>query len=188
MERKEVELLLARHAAPTLLGAKASSLVALPVRQFPFPAQIMDLCQKLLGGCGLRFRLLGGCPRTTLMLVYRPALLESLLRDQGAESILRGYGYPLDKGLDALLEHLAHRIEQERDFPHEIGLFLDYPPEDVLGFIQNEGAGCKLCGYWKVYSDVETARTRFACYDACRQCLCGLVEAGKSLEQLLRAA
>lgn len=188
MNHKEVELILARHAAPTLLGAKAASLVALPVQRFPHPAQIVRHCKQLLQGCGVRFRLLGGCPRTTLMLAYRPALLQTQLRDPKAQKILAAYGYPLKQGLDAMLDHLTQRLRQQGDFPHEIGLFLDYPPEDVIGFIRTRGAGCKLCGYWKVYSDVETARTRFACYDACRQCLCGLVQAGQSLEQLLRAA
>ena len=49
-------------------------------------------------------------------------------------------------------------------------------------------AECKLRGYWKVYCDVEAARERFACYDACRQCMLRMLAAGSTISQLLRAA
>lgn len=36
------------------------------------------------------------------------------------------------------MNRLAERIQQEPQFPHEIGIFLGYPVEDVLGFIENK--------------------------------------------------
>ena len=83
---------------------------------------------------------------------------------------------------------LRGRFDGGCGFPHEIGLFLDYPPEDVQAFIETGGEGCKLCGYWKVYHDVEAARERFACFDACRACLCRMLAAGNTISQLLCAA
>ena len=59
---------------------------------------------------------------------------------------------------------------------------------DVLAFVEKGGSGCKLCGYWKVYGDVEAARARFVCYDACRTCVLRAVEQGITLAQLLQAA
>ena len=47
------------------------------------------------------------------------------------------------------------------DFPHEVGLFLGYPPGDVEGFRLNHGRNFKLCGLWKVYCDMEQATARF---------------------------
>ena len=55
------------------------------------------------------------------------------------------------------LARLRARLAQGGAFPHEIGLFLDYPADDVLAFVEKGGAGCKLCGYWKVYGDEEKA-------------------------------
>ena len=77
---------------------------------------------------------------------------------------------------------------EEREFPHEIGVFLGYPPADVQAFCRFGGANCKLCGYWKVYGDVEHARSCFARYDDCRECLCGGIGRGRTLAQLLAAA
>lgn len=47
---------------------------------------------------------------------------------------------------------------------HEIGLFLGYPSKDVAAFMENSSAGVKYLGMWKVYSDVETAKIKFARY------------------------
>lgn len=48
-----------------------------------------------------------------------------------------------------------------KDFPHEIGLFLGYPLEDVQGFIENRAEGYKCVGCWKVYGDEEYAKQEF---------------------------
>ena len=32
---------------------------------------------------------------------------------------------------------LIKRLNEDAEFPHEIGLFPGYPPEDVRGFIEN---------------------------------------------------
>jgi hypothetical protein len=61
------------------------------------------------------------------------------------------------------------RFRESGPFPHEVGFFLGYPPEDVIGFMENNGKGCKLCGTWKVYGDVEKARACFREYSLCRK-------------------
>ena len=52
------------------------------------------------------------------------------------------------------------RLGQAAEFPHEIGLFLGYPPEDVQGFLENRL--CKCVGCWKVYGDEQAAQNGFA--------------------------
>lgn len=44
------------------------------------------------------------------------------------------------------------RLQRFEAFPHEIGLFLSYPPEDVRGFIEHKGHESKCEGCWKVYA------------------------------------
>ena len=56
---------------------------------------------------------------------------------------------------------LIRRLRENDEFPHEIGLFLGYPIEDVVGFIRYAGKGCKLSGLWKVYGDAEAASRLF---------------------------
>ena len=84
-------------------------------------------------------------------------------------------------------EETSRRLCQEA-FPHEIGLFLGYPPEDVEGFRRNKGQNYKLCGWWKVYGDAEEAGAFFQRCDRCRAALCRQIRAGRSLPELFRAS
>ena len=74
--------------------------------------------------------------------------------------------------------------DESGEFPHEVGLFLSYPPEDVKGFIENRAANAKCTGVWKVYGDEEQARQTFARYRACTECYHAQWCSGKSVEQL----
>ena len=70
------------------------------------------------------------------------------------------------------------------EFPHEVGLFLGYPPEDVKGFIDHRANDFKCAGLWKVYGDEEKARSLFEKYRKCTEIYCTLWQSGLKLEQL----
>ena len=115
--------------------------------------------------------------KNALILIYRRELLTLALGCEKACEILKSRGYPLDD-LDACLNCLRKKISGE--FPHEIGLFLDYPPDDVKCFMENKKCENQLrdgC-YWKVYGNVKKARRTFKKYrkaecDAARLILTG---------------
>ena len=87
-----------------------------------------------------------------------------------------------------LSDMLSGRLGQGGPFPHEVGLFLGYPPEDVEGFCRNGGRNYKLSGPWKVYGRVEEAKVRFETFRRCRDALYRHVEEGRTLAQLFPAA
>ena len=70
------------------------------------------------------------------------------------------------------------------DFPHEVGLFLSYPPEDVQGFIDHRAMDFKCAGLWKVYGDQQRAQALFDRFRRCTQRYCALWQTGLRLEQL----
>ncbi|MBQ6903034.1 MAG: DUF3793 family protein, partial [Lachnospiraceae bacterium] len=78
----------------------------------------------------------------------------------------------------------ANRMKTDEDFPHEIGLFLGYPPEDVQGFIDHKYEGCTCVGDWRVYGDAEAAKERFARFRKCKEVYRRLWADGKSVEAL----
>lgn len=84
----------------------------------------------------------------------------------------------------ALPEKLWQHLQTESDFPHEIGLFLGYPPEDVQGFIEQKACNSKCTGYWKVYGDQKKAERIFDRYNKCTACFLANWQRGVSLEQL----
>ena len=187
MERT-LDQILAYHCAPALAGRKPANLVALSREEFPDLGERLEDYRRLFASRGVAFRVLWGCGRKALLLVYRPAALERALGAPLSAALLERDGYAPGEPLEAMLDRLGRRLGEEGEFPHEIGLFLGYPPEDVAGFQRHRGRNCKLCGHWKVYSDVDRARALFRQYDRCREELCARLAAGMTLDQVFRAA
>ena len=81
--------------------------------------------------------------------MYRPNKLEEDFRNHEAQEILGAKGYPVGN-VDQCVVELVRRLNESETFPHEIGLFLGYPPKDVAAFMENSSAGVKYVGIWKV--------------------------------------
>ena len=74
--------------------------------------------------------------------------------------------------------------DESGEFPHEVGLFLSYPPEDVKGFIDHRANNFKCTGPWKVYGDEQAAKNIFEKYEVCSKIYSLQWQQGKSIEQL----
>ena len=86
-----------------------------------------------------------------------------------------------------MLGQLMRRFRSESEFPHEIGLFLGYPPEDVKGFIDNNAENCKCVGAWKVYGNPEEAEKVFERFRKCTKAYSEQLLKGRSVERLIVA-
>ena len=184
---REIEALLAYHCAPTFRGLKAASLVAFPFEKRAALYRFLATSVKELARSGIAVRRLLEAPDRILVLFYRPEVLAQRLCFPQAIHILGRYGYPKTSVLGPKLAHLAERLRREADFPHEIGLFLGYPPWDVDGFIAHRGRDFLCCGCWKVYAKERAARASFARYQACTAAFCQELRQGVPLTDLLRA-
>ena len=171
---------LAFHTAPALLGIKISSLVSLKNDGGGLEEKIEEFNLRTARK-GLHIKVMCRCSGRLLAFVYNRGLLKERLMTNEARDILEKFGYARTLSPEECLSRLAERVENQHDFPHEIGIFLGYPLEDVKGFIMNCGQRCKYCGVWKVYGDVERAKQLFECYRQCRIRLCGELETGKEL-------
>lgn len=172
------------QCAPTLAGIKTGSL-------FPHPYDSKEQVYKDIRETNRRLIPKGLCliplrftEKNVLLYLYRPAWLRRDLSDETACEVLREMGYTRSD-CGSCLAQLMRRMQQaDSEFPHEVGLFLSYPPEDVKGFIDNEAANYKYIGLWKVYGDEEGAKRTFARYKKCTELYCKLWQSGSSLEQL----
>ena len=86
--------------------------------------------------------------------------------------------------VEKCITKLIQRMKESSEFPHEVGVFLGFPPEDVCGFIHNKAKDCKMVGYWKVYGDEEKAKKIFDKYRKCSQVYLERFERGYTLEKL----
>lgn len=182
-----LEQMLVYHCAPALMGLKPANLVCCDPARYPAMETKLAALEDALSAKGIRFRPVCRCENRVLLLVYRQSVLESHLQTPHVRAFLEREGYAA-QSMEAALLTLEKRLEAAETFPHEVGIVLGYPPEDVEGFRQNRGKNCKLNGYWKVYGDEIRAQRMFARFTRCRRTLCALMEQGFTLPQLLRAA
>jgi hypothetical protein len=170
-----MEVFLATRCAPVLMGVKPAAII-------PKPDWWDDAMRSLRSAPpGVRFLMFRKGAGRKLLFVYCPRLMEEALRHETARRFLADLGYGEPDDFKASLGFLARRFRESREFPHEIGFFLGYPPEDVVGFIRHRQNGCKLCGAWKVYGDVENARRLFAEYSRCKRALLDHIERGGTI-------
>lgn len=176
---------LAFHAAPALLGIKAANMLSLSRAEYNIRNNI-ERFNKKAESKGLCIEILCECEKKTLMLVYNRKLMEKRFADKAVRNFLSKYGYSDNMDYKDCILRLGERIKNNEDFPHEVGVFLDYPLEDVIGFIENGGANYKLCGCHKVYGDEVKAARTFSNYAKCRNFLCGRLNTGYDIYQALK--
>jgi hypothetical protein len=172
-----------------------------PVLKKVKPAELVILSEPCLSGCweqekdgllqslGLSCREFWSACGRACFLFYDQSLLEHALADPEALHLLKGGGYTVKDDAECLLGQLTSRMGQ-RDFPHEIGVFLGYPASDVAAFIRFGGKNFALCRYWKVYHDVEAARRKFSAIDEAKRraaCLLNSAVSADAAIALLKA-
>ena len=166
-----LEEALVRYCAPTLAGLKSGSL-------FNYSYLSLDYLLETILSSGRG---------KSLVYVYRADKLKQDWASPNIFEFLESIGYdPRDPEQSIAL--LSRRTKEKGAFPHEIGLFLSYPFEDVIGFIENKGKNCKYCGCWKVYSDETACKKLFQKYKKCTSVYCDCFLRGVSILKLTVAA
>ena len=77
-------------------------------------------------------------------------------------------------------------MNDRKIFPHEMGILLGYPIEDVLGFMEQKGKNYLYSGYWKVYRDVSAKKKIFAQYENAKEELILWLEYGYEIHSIIR--
>ena len=181
-----MDAFLVKYGAPTLAGLKTGSLFNLPCRSRRELGEAVARGNRRLNPKGLYVAVLRQDLTSALILLYRRQELETDLRQREAAALLHQLGYQ-EASLGAQLQELRRRLARREAFPHEIGLFLGYPPEDVRGFIENETRNYKFTGYWKVYGDEERSRALFDKFERCTRCYLASWARGTGVERLALA-
>ena len=151
---------LIRFCAPSLAGLKTGSLFTTKYSERNAFNKELTALNRILKPKGMRAVPLRFYEARVLIYVYRVSALAADLQKNESIEILKKKGYT-PAGSAGCLSTLIRKMKEDDVFPHEIGLFLGYPAEDVKGFMEKGASGCKFTGYWKVYGDVEKSRKLF---------------------------
>ena len=174
--------MLIRCCAPTMASLKTGNMFNCPFNSKEEMTSELRRLNRILGPKGLRVLPLRWSDGHALVYLYRPKMLEKDLQNDLAGQLLAECGY-ICGNTNGCVARLIARLRDYQDFPHEVGLFLGYPPADVEGFMHRKHA-CKLSGIWKVYDDVESASRQFARCKRCTEIYLQRYRQGYSLDRL----
>ena len=175
---------LVEHCAPTFAGLKTGNLFRISYADIEVFREELRELNGILKRKGLRAVPVRMTAEFALVYLYRPDFLKRDLGCEEAARLLTSLGYE-PQSVNRSVAFLARMMREKEVFPHEVGLFLGYPPEDVLGFMKSSREGVKCVGCWKVYGDETKARAAFWRFQRCREVFEENVQRGRKLEALI---
>jgi hypothetical protein len=108
----------------------------------------------------------------TVYLIYREDMLLEKVSDERAKLLLDRFDYPhgsLSEIVSRLSVRLGEYFYDDEVFPHELGVFLGFPMEDILEYIKEDGKNPLITGYWKVYQNAQNAMKEFSNFDLAKE-------------------
>ena len=175
-----------RNCAPTLAGIKVGSLFNCMGQTNEYTLEHVRSLNIRLRPYGVRLIPVCADNKPSLVYMYRPEKLRKYFMEDDVKELLSEFGYE-PEDLEGCVKALVSKLFESDEFPHEIGLFLGYPSEDVRGFIENHACDSKCIGCWKVYGNVDEAKKRFELYNKCTSIYCRRLKEGSTIEKLTTA-
>lgn len=179
---KDMETQIAFHCAPLLAGLKLSNLLMLQNRE-------LGRVTGILKRAGISYFIVAVANGKVAVLLFDRHRLESYLQEEKVWKIFQDMGYQthaMGKILYAFRLRYEKYLLWNQEFPHEMGLLLGYPVEDVKGYILNEGENCLYTGYWKVYGNLTETMALFRQFEKAREVLMGFLANGISIAEVVQ--
>lgn len=118
-----------------------------------------------------------------ILMIYNRKLLETVINEKENKNFLKYFGY-YSINLESNLKILKNRYDKY-NCPHEIGIFLGIPVEEVRAFIESSGNNYIESRYWKVFVDRKKSTDIFKRYDFIRKYTISSIINGFSLSKVI---
>jgi hypothetical protein len=157
------------NASSVLLSEKTGELLSLSLGELGLSeAEVEAGLDRLSGMWGFSYRLLYSSRGLLKMILFQEDRLQAVL--DGAPFCIMGaklnYSYPLRT--NSFVDEIKERWHQHGALPHEIGVALGYPLDDVFGYMGLLPLPCKgVCG-WQVYGCMQESRRRSCAFSNAR--------------------
>ncbi|MDP4089297.1 MAG: DUF3793 family protein [Bacillota bacterium] len=155
------------NISPVIAGVKPASIIT-----FNKAGRNLKLLWELYSGMLLKenrikYFEISNTNFSTTLIFYDAVLLEKVLKDEEISNFYYELGYKNISDIEGMLYQMKFRYVG--NCPHEMGVLLGIPVDDVREFMNNKSKKCLACGYWKVYNNVERANEVFKAYDHIRE-------------------
>lgn len=181
MDLENIETQLALQCAPFITGLKVSNLLIIPKGN-------EEVVKRILNRTGISFYRLIQTRTKTTFLLFRRNELEEFLSDENVKNVFIRAGYKslqIGKILRTFSLRYEAYMQGDKSFPHEMGLLLGYPVEDVVGFVENNGKNFLYSGYWKVYENQKAKVKLFDKFKVAEETLIHLLSNGLSMSDII---
>ena len=179
------------HCAPLLARLKVSNLFSVQFDNYDELCDKIDTLNNALNKKDIYIKILkkSDCSQSNyLIFAYRKTKLSERVNEKLIKNFLTKYGYSKCSLLEDYLLVLKNKLISYDSFPHEIGIFLGYPLNDVKAFIKEKGKNFVACGTWKVYSNKIHYEKVFSVYKKCKEIYTDLYKNGHSIDGLAVAS
>lgn len=182
MDLTQLESQIALQCAPVISGLKTSNLLIVHKKNH---RMVMQIFHETDVSCKLLYM----SEDKTCFLIYRAEELATYLGQYEVSVMMEVLGYQNLYMHDVLMEfsrRYSAYMTKKTEFPHEMGLLLGYPLEDVVGFIENNGQDFLCVGYWKVYGEMERQQKLFVRFDEAKASIMKMVVAGMGIPNIIQ--
>lgn len=152
--------------SPVITGIKPASTINLKQCKRKLNEYWNEKGHEILNRYNLDSFILKKSKKSIFLLIYDKENLYQHLNSVNNCNFLSSYGYKDVNQLDDCLQLLKDRVGRD-EFPHESGIFLGIPWEDVIGF--TNGYKCLSIGHWKVYTDKYSYNEIFRLYNKSKE-------------------
>lgn len=151
------------HIAPTLMSDKPACIITINSYDRDLNLLWKKYKSDFLSICKLNICEIKEWFESKTLFIYDENILSKIIYKDESMNFLARFGYNRTLNINEMLSLLKERYNYF--CPHEIGIFLGFPIEDVIDFIEYPHKKCLLSGYWKVYNNVDFAMEKFIQYD-----------------------
>lgn len=184
MTNLNINQIFIRCCSQVLCGIKPANLFTLSTEAFS--EEVFAEWKTVTEFQGLSISAFNRSSNVVMIFVYDFLWIRKILEDSFTASYLKGKGYTNVQNTTKTLDELFVRLKKNEGFPHEVGILLGYPIEDVISFEEKEGKCCKYCGYWKSYCNPEEAKKCCQKYKQCSQMCKQWFDEGYSIPQIIK--
>ncbi|MDU4326149.1 MAG: DUF3793 family protein [Clostridium celatum] len=182
-ERECIEKFLIYNASLVISGVKPSATITIKKGNENLYDKWIKYGISFLKEIDIQYINLRECSNALIILIYSEEKLSNYIFKEENKRFLRQLGYSEENDMREYLEILKRRYK-EFNCPHELGIFLGFPLNDVKDFMNCKDKKCLSCGYWLVYNNLQEAQEIFSKYDKVKAHTVNYILSGDSSQEV----